>query len=35
MGNDALLCLISGTGYFICPVAQTRLDIPAGPLFTK
>ena len=27
-GHDALLFSISDTGYFICPVTQTRLDIP-------
>ena len=30
----ALLFSISGTGSFICPVAQTRLDIPR-PFFTQ
>ena len=34
LGHDALLFSISGTGSFICPVAQTRLDIPR-PLFTQ
>ena len=28
LGRDALLVSISGTRSFICPVAQTRLDIP-------
>ena len=32
--HDALLLSISGTGCFICPVAQTRLDIPR-PLITQ
>ena len=34
LGHDALLFLKSGHGSFICPVTQTRLDIP-GPLFTQ
>ena len=34
-GHDALLFLISGTGSFICLVAQTRLDIPTRLLFTQ
>ena len=33
-GHDTLLYSISGTGSFICPVAQTRLDIPR-PVFTQ
>ena len=32
--DNPLLFLISGTGSFICPVAQTRLDIPR-PLITQ
>ena len=27
-GHDALLFSISGTGSFICPAPQSRLDIP-------
>ena len=34
LGHDALLVSISGTGSFICPVAQIRLDIPM-PLITQ
>ena len=33
-GDNPLLFSISGTGSFICPVAQARLDIP-GPLITQ
>ena len=33
-GDNPLLFSISGTGSFICPVAQTRLDIPR-PLITQ
>ena len=33
-GHDVLLFSISGTGSFICPVTQTRLDIPR-PLITQ
>ena len=33
-GHDALLFSVSGTGSVICPVAQTRLDMPR-PLFTQ
>ena len=34
LGHDALLFSISGTGSFICPVAQTGLDIPR-PLISQ
>ena len=33
-GDNPLLFSISGTGSFICPVAQARLDIPR-PLITQ